>query len=163
MGPTWVLWAPDGPHVGPWTLLIGTLHVFSCNDVNYYIDYHNTWESEAINPSHKSRYALDKYPTMQGFVTEKCTHMHISFTNGALLNMGLVGCGISATYLLLSIYRNHSARKIYKTSRDMKIVRAYWYGVVLYTEWLYPYPSGLLNWNRVGEWWGCGIVVCSKV
>ena len=23
MGPTWVLWAPDGPHVGPWTLLSG--------------------------------------------------------------------------------------------------------------------------------------------
>ena len=23
MGPTWVLLAPDGPHVGPWTLLSG--------------------------------------------------------------------------------------------------------------------------------------------
>ena len=23
MGPTWVLSAPDGPHVGPWTLLSG--------------------------------------------------------------------------------------------------------------------------------------------
>ena len=23
MGPIWVLSAPDGPHVGPWTLLLG--------------------------------------------------------------------------------------------------------------------------------------------
>ena len=27
MGPTWVLTAPDGPHVGPWTLLSGLLLV----------------------------------------------------------------------------------------------------------------------------------------
>ena len=26
MGPTWVLSAPDGPHVGPWTLLSGELY-----------------------------------------------------------------------------------------------------------------------------------------
>ena len=28
MGPTWVLLAPDGPHVGPWALLSGCLLLF---------------------------------------------------------------------------------------------------------------------------------------
>ena len=29
MGPTWVLSAPDGPHVAPWTLLSGLVYVYA--------------------------------------------------------------------------------------------------------------------------------------
>ena len=59
--------------------------------------------------SHKSHNALDKYPTMHHFVTEMCTHVHISVTKwcivvygtGALLDMGLVHCGIVNLLLFL--------------------------------------------------------------
>ena len=38
-----------------------------------------------INTSHKSQPASDKYPTMHHFVTEMCTHVHISVTNWCIL------------------------------------------------------------------------------
>ena len=40
-------------------------------------------DSEAattIDPAHKSHNALGIYPTMHQFVTEMCTHVHISVT-----------------------------------------------------------------------------------
>ena len=52
----------------------------------------------AINPSHKSHNALDKYPTMPHFVPEMCTFL---LQNGALWDMGLVHCGICVTGLFL--------------------------------------------------------------
>ena len=58
--------------------------------------------------SHNSHNASNKYPTMHHFVTEMCTHVHISVTKwciveygtDALWDMGLVNCGICATGLL---------------------------------------------------------------
>ena len=44
--------------------------------------------------SHKSHNALDKYPTMHHFVTEMCTHVHISVINVALWDICLMYCGI---------------------------------------------------------------------
>ena len=38
-----------------------------------------------IDPSHKSHNASDKYPTMQHFVTEMCTHVHISVTKCCIM------------------------------------------------------------------------------
>ena len=43
---------------------------------------------------------LDKYPTTHHFVTEMCTRVHISVTNGALWNIRLVHYGICAAELL---------------------------------------------------------------
>ena len=45
--------------------------------------------------------ASDKYPTMHPFVTEMCTHVHISVTKWCIVYMGLVHCGICASDLLL--------------------------------------------------------------
>ena len=41
MGPTWVLSAPAGPHVGPWTLLSGMISIewYICSSANWYIIY----------------------------------------------------------------------------------------------------------------------------
>ena len=39
-------------------------------------------------PSHKSHNASDKYPTMHHFVTEMCTHVHISVTKGCIVGHG---------------------------------------------------------------------------
>ena len=43
-----------------------------------------------INPSHKSHNASDKYPTVtiHHFVTEMCTHVHISVTNWCIVGYG---------------------------------------------------------------------------
>ena len=35
MGPTWVLSAPDGPHLAPWTLLSGTTSVDTIHPTIY--------------------------------------------------------------------------------------------------------------------------------
>ena len=45
----------------------------------------SSWQHEAnvhrgIVPSHKSHIALDKYPSIHHFITEMCTHVHISAT-----------------------------------------------------------------------------------
>ena len=64
-----------------------------------------------IDPSHKSHNALENYPTMHNFVTEMCTHVHISVTNwcivgygtGALWDTELVHCGICATGVLMYV------------------------------------------------------------
>ena len=50
-----------------------------------------------IDPSHKSRKVLDKYPTMHHFVTEMCTHMHILLQNGVLWDMRLMHWEICVT------------------------------------------------------------------
>ena len=38
-----------------------------------------------IDPSHKSHNAPDQYPTMHHFVTEMCTHVHISVTKWCIV------------------------------------------------------------------------------
>ena len=43
-----------------------------------------------IDPSHKSHNALDRYPTVQHFVTEMCTHVHISVTKCCIVGHGSV-------------------------------------------------------------------------
>ena len=50
-----------------------------------------------IDTSHIAHKALDKYPTIHHFVTEMCTHVHISATKWRIVVMGLVHCGICAT------------------------------------------------------------------
>ena len=40
------------------------------------------------NPSRKSHNALDKYPTIHYFVTEMCTHVHISVTKWCIVGYG---------------------------------------------------------------------------
>ena len=52
------------------------------------------------NTFHKSHNASDKYLTLHHFVTEMCTHVHISVTNGVLWDMGLVRCEICEIGLL---------------------------------------------------------------
>ena len=41
-----------------------------------------------VDPSHKSHYASDKYPRMHHFVTEMCTHVHISVTKWCIVGHG---------------------------------------------------------------------------
>ena len=38
-----------------------------------------------VDPSHKSHNALDKHPTIHHFVTEMCTHVHISVTKRCIV------------------------------------------------------------------------------
>ena len=42
----------------------------------------------AIDPSHKSHNALDKYPIMPHFVRGICTHGHISVTKWCIVGYG---------------------------------------------------------------------------
>ena len=56
----------------------------------------------SIEQFHKFHNALHKYPTMQHFITEMCTHVHISITKWCIVgygtkslwDMGLSHCGI---------------------------------------------------------------------
>ena len=41
-----------------------------------------------IDPFHKSQNASDKYHTMHHFVTEMCTHVHISVTKCCIMGYG---------------------------------------------------------------------------
>ena len=45
-----------------------------------------------IDPSHKSQNASGKYPTIQHFVTEMCTHVHISVTKWCIVGYGSGTC-----------------------------------------------------------------------
>ena len=47
--------------------------------------YLNKESSRQIDPSHKSHNASDICPTMHHFVTEMCTHVHISVTNWCIV------------------------------------------------------------------------------
>ena len=54
-----------------------------------------------IDSPHKSHNAVNKYPTVNYLVTEICTHVHISFRNGALWDLGLsntIGCETAALW-----------------------------------------------------------------
>ena len=42
----------------------------------------------ALDPSHKSHNALDRYPMMHHFVTEMCTHVHVSVTKWCIGGYG---------------------------------------------------------------------------
>ena len=44
--------------------------------------------SVVIDPFHKSHNALDKYPIMQHFVTEMCTHVHIFVKKWCIVGYG---------------------------------------------------------------------------
>ena len=52
------------------------------------------FSSASIELLHKSQHAPVPYPTMLYFVTEMCTCVHISVTNGALWDISLMHCGI---------------------------------------------------------------------
>ena len=60
---------------------------------NYHLEdflcmiYHGTMSMGSLSPdpSHISHNALHEYPTMQHFVTEMCTHVHISVTNWCIV------------------------------------------------------------------------------
>ena len=43
-----------------------------------------------INPFHQSQNALEKYPRMHHFVTEMCTHVHISVTKCCIVGFGTI-------------------------------------------------------------------------
>ena len=70
-----------------------------------------------IDPSHKSNNALDRYPTVQHFVTEMCTHVHISVTKCCIVGHGsvvkfdlnLFGIGIDPSH------KSHNALDRYPT------------------------------------------------
>ena len=71
-------------------------------------------------PLSLSHNVLDNYPTIPNFVTEMCTHVHISFTKWCIVGngtsvfsgMGLVHCGICATGLWQGKYEGHKVRII---------------------------------------------------
>ena len=55
MGPTWVLSAPDGPHVGPMNLAIrGTRPLIYCEWIHFFIILINSHSLAAITPSFPS-------------------------------------------------------------------------------------------------------------
>ena len=48
----------------------------------------NFTEVSSIDPSNKHQNAWDKYPIMHHFVTEMCTHVHISATKCCIVEYG---------------------------------------------------------------------------
>ena len=54
----------------------------------------------AIDPSYKSYNILDKYPTLHHFVTEICTHVHISVTKWCIL----VGMELCIVWFVQRVY-----------------------------------------------------------
>ena len=80
---------------------------------NYHISWHLWYQSRVTNQdgislhlessidlSHKSQNASVPYPTLQRFVTEMCTCVHISVTNGALWDICLMHSWICEMDLL---------------------------------------------------------------
>ena len=49
------------------------------------ITFQEVFNCKGIDLSHKSHNAPDKYPTMHHFVTEMCTHVHISVTKWCIM------------------------------------------------------------------------------
>ena len=60
------------------------------NEVAGELKHHGAMNDTNIHqwPYHKSHNALDKYPTMHNFVTEMCTHVHISVTKWCIVWYG---------------------------------------------------------------------------
>ena len=86
-----------------------------------------SWPSCCMHyTSHKSHNASDKYPTMHHFVTEMCTHVHISVTEWCIV--GLVHYGIyevdklTATMRLSSIFIFYDSLKKIKSCHGAKFV-----------------------------------------
>ena len=68
------------------------------------IDYIYIFLHQDIELLHKFHNAPDSYPTTQNFVTGKCTSVHISVKNGALLDICLMYYGICG---LCQFHSNH--------------------------------------------------------
>ena len=78
---SWVLWVS-----GDWVPA-------ECNSMSLLILETTIHYSSLIDPSHKSHNAWDNYPIMHHFVTEMCTHVHISVTK-----LHIVGYGAGALW-----------------------------------------------------------------
>ena len=64
-----------------------------CNHLMPYIYIHCTSELSPyrpIDPYHQSHNASEKYPRMHHFVTEMCTHVHISVTECCIVGYGTI-------------------------------------------------------------------------
>ena len=59
------------------------------------------WYAKKMDPCHKSNTALDKYPTINHFVRERCTHVQLSVTKWCI-----VGYGTGALWDLCKMYIN---------------------------------------------------------
>ena len=64
---------------------------FNASGISMKFESNTFFSMYQFDPSHKSHNASDKYPTMQHFVTEMCTHVHISVTKCCI-----GGCGTDA-------------------------------------------------------------------
>ena len=73
---------------------------------------------QIVYPYHKSNNALDTCPTMHHFVTEMCTHVHISVTKWCNMGYCLMHCGIWEKDLLL---RHHAKGQDYFKLRTIII------------------------------------------
>ena len=55
-----------------------------------YTSPHGVTAPQSIDPFHQSQNASEKYPRMHHFVTEMCTHVHISVTKCCIVGYGTI-------------------------------------------------------------------------
>ena len=71
-----------------------------------------------LNPSHKPHNALHKYPTVPHFVTEMCTHLHISVTAWWIVGYGNGALG----RFIQEVYRTNACQ-VHTPSHDLRTTR----------------------------------------
>ena len=109
--PRWAVETALGDHCSDGTVsgaVRNTLYVRLLYQYTWKQSYHkgkrppylNKESSRQIDPSRKSHNASDIYPTVHHFVTEMCTHVHISVTNWCIVGYGTDG--ICATGLFVN-------------------------------------------------------------
>ena len=69
MGPTWVLSAPDGPHVGPRNLAItvALTHAVRCFFKKVYQNMSGEWQAQDINQTMKSQQTFHTSPSQERY------------------------------------------------------------------------------------------------
>ena len=72
-----------------------SLRHYHASQYHHYLQHQALINNHDIVSSHKSHNASEEYPIMHHFVTEICTHVHISVTK-----WGTVGCGTGALWNL---------------------------------------------------------------
>ena len=75
------------------------------------------------DPSHRSHNVLDQYPTMHHFVTEMCTHVHISVTKWCIVGYGI---GAWDLHYWSSVQGTHHC--ISFTAQNLNNMMASWHG-----------------------------------
>ena len=117
--------------------------------------HYNMVSYNTIVPAHKSHIASDKYPTMHHFVTEMCTHVHISVTKWCIVGYGTGALWDLCSQPIDTLQLSHKG-EIMSFACELKVwSRLYFhcccakYNIMLYlTNCLHPSVSDLKHWPK---------------